>query len=866
MSRAYIHSKCSPRVFYFAQQRLRQASFVSLGKATGQDNHSGLSPPRVNVEDGETPNLRQTSGQRSPNGIGPSQKQQTLKDVDQTLESLFASNQVHPPARSRYSRKPSALTGDRKALSSEMSVGRMSELESRPLIGAPAIALNPPPASRYSRRPIEQAEHLEAKLSNIAEQLLDLQRQLDDESASLEEIWHCCDKIIESPLWKENVRSRILQREDIFSVFQTILREVTRRRSIEVNAMSLSPVNILAAYRRNGAIKFWWHEVLWIQLGNVLRLRAERDLEGPGDAQIIKFGALLQDILQVWMMFMQVHHQPREVEQRTTWNDSANNVLHFPSSPLVTPEAPKKLEGWQALSYMAKDGEAQPALPQQLSLRFQYLLGNATRTRKMSNVAAAAILTLHYLKVFNTVDPSRGRLLAHAEPFMRFLDRVAENVHWDCPGFEFCLQNVAVPSKAIHAARGEWACSPVNAVKSSPSVRKLSGTSMEKTPSIWDGKNIERLLSDLNHIKDSSDAAEAAKLWRRTQPTLNSRGLKDEKVRSNIFARFLTTLFAVRQQDEAVDVWNHMVNTGHKPGLNHWNAMMHGCNSIKDISSLEGIWVRMRESKVQSDNELWTTYIHGVIKAGKWQQGLQLLEQLGREWKTNTLVPSLGPIHGALSGLLQIDKRGMLPTIVAWARSQGLRPTVHTYNILLRPLARSGTPQEIQALLETMAKDDCQPDIFTYTMILNGLVHFEHSPFHTLSQKEQDESINTLLTEMQANNINPTPHTYTTILDGLLDSKYHEPNIPAARKVISRMHTAGIHPPPHIHVILLTYYFSLSPPDLHAIDSLLHTLLHNPSTAPKNLDHVFYDRLISNFANIGEPEKALTFLKRMVAE
>ncbi|KAL9124408.1 MAG: hypothetical protein Q9217_006258 [Psora testacea] len=862
MSTLYICGRCSRRIFLHAQRQLHQATFISLGKANGQDNTSALPPLGVEREDGGTPMLAKDQYQRRLDGLRGSQKQRSPKGVDQVLESLFASNQgQQSPTRSRYSRKPLALWDDKHPLRTMENLSSEPDPSFLPDIDASQIVNSGKLVSRYSNKPVERQDYLETRLFEISQQLRDLQRQLHNETAPIEEIWQSCAKIIESRAWKENARSVVFVQNGTFSVFLDILREVTRRRSIYVDGTSLSPIDVFAAYKRNGALRFWWHEVLWIQLGNILEVRQAESSKDKREIDIGRFGALLRDILQVWMTFVQFYQSLSEIEHRNSPSLSAKNLFHP-----VAPQAQGNHDSWRALSGTPGIGEAMPALPKQLSLRFRAMLGLVTQPQKMNSVAAAAILTLHYIKIFQAEDPSEGSLIADAEPFVRLLDRVALDVSWDCPGFEFCLKNVDVPNNIIDAARNDWARSPIEVVKTLPSLKDLSEATRKKAIFAWTEENIERLFNDLNHIKENSDAAEAAELWRRTKPVLRTNTLKDEHRRGQIFGRFLSTFFNAHQQDKAIEVWNHMVHIGHKPGLNHWNAMMHGCSFKKDISSLNGIWSNILRAKVQPDNQLWTTYIHGVFKTGKWQQGLALLDQLGREWRSTALTPSLAPVHGALSGLLSINKGGMLPTIIQWARSQGLRPTVHTYNILLRPLARSGTPQQMRAHLKTMAKNNCQPDIITYTMILNGLVHSEDSPFHNLTQEVQNATINSILTDMQVNKINPTAHTYTTILDGLLDSKYHEPNISAAQKVINHMNAAGIYPPPHVHVILLTHYFSVSPPNLHAIDGLLHTVLHNPSTAAKKLDHIFYDRLISNFAKIDEYEKALKFLKKMVGE
>ena len=868
MNAPYVCMRCSRRIIFYAHCQLRQSSFIPHDTPTGQGNGVDLPPPGERSNDGTSSKLSKQPDQGTSVGLQGLQNQRIPTDVDRFLKSLFTSNQNQLlPTRSRYSRKEiapaktSIAPVEKAIVTSERKPGHDTDV--------PTIEASPILVSEYPKKSKEKQNRVEVEAFAITQQLVDLQRRLHDESATLEETWQSCDEIIKSHSWKANIRSEKLKGTRSFAIFRDLLREITRRRSISVNGKIIFPVDVIAAYQFGRVLKFWWHDLLWIQLGNILKASQKKDVKEAHNSDAREFEALLQDILQVWKAFMQAYYSFSETGSPLTSKLSGSSLIRFKRSRRGSISAQKELGSWGGLSLIADHKGITPVLPRLLSQRFEALLGTADCGSKLKHVASAAVLTLHYVKVFKAEHPSQSGLLADAEPFVEFLTRVAQDSDWDCPNFKVCLSDVAVATELVDRAAIDWARSPVNAVRNSVLVQDPLVGLRKEEGFTWTEQRIERLFRDLNHIKDSSDATEAAKLWRRVKPVFNPTLLKNAETRNQVFARFLSTLLAARQNEQAIDVWNHMINTGHKPGLNHWNAMMHGCNVSKDFSSLSGIWSNMLRANVQPDNELWATYIHGVIKANKWQQGLGLLEQLGREWKLpkiNTLTPSLGPVHGALSGLLQIGRKGMLSTVIDWARSQGLQPTVHTYNILLRPLARSGTPQEIRAHLETMMKNSCQPDIFTYNMILNGLVHSEHSPFYKLTKEEQNASIESLLKDLRTNNMEPTPHTYNAVLNGLLDSRYHDPNIPAARSIINHMHAAGIYPSPHTHVIVLSYYFSLSPPDLAAIDSLLHTLLHNPSTAPKNLDHIFYDRLIVEFAKIDEYEKALRFMRKMVGE
>ncbi|KAK4693946.1 hypothetical protein P7C71_g3548, partial [Lecanoromycetidae sp. Uapishka_2] len=225
------------------------------------------------------------------------------------------------------------------------------------------------------------------------------------------------------------------------------------------------------------------------------------------------------------------------------------------------------------------------------------------------------------------------------------------------------------------------------------------------------------------------------------------------------------------------------------------------------------------------------------------------------------------PVHAVLSALILTQRSEHNPTVIAWAESQGLQLTTYTFNILLRPLVRSGNQEHIASHLAQMQSHDCPPDVITFTIILNGLVSNPTSTFHSLSPPEQEHTILAMLSEMESHSIPSNTRTYSTLLNGLVgktDPKKAAqtiPNIPAARTILAHMAKRIIAPSPHIYTILITHYFSLTPPDLPAIDSLWASIRHGGQLS--NLDPIFYDRLIEGYANIDEYEKALAFLRRM---
>ncbi len=414
----------------------------------------------------------------------------------------------------------------------------------------------------------------------------------------------------------------------------------------------------------------------------------------------------------------------------------------------------------------------------------------------------------------------------------------------------------------------------------------------------WNLQAFYKRLGEVEVASTRADPEDAINLWVNYVDYLNSDRPKDKDTNSRIFAKFLRTFWAIRCSNEAIGVWNYMVNSGHPPAQLHWSAMLYGCISARDPTSMQDIWRNMLHSKFTPDIGTWAAYIHGLIKLWKWQEGLEALESLGRIWKGKTRtsmpkdrcveqkdtdpldpsIPNLRPVHAALSALVDIKMPELHATIIAWAESQNLCLTTYTFNILLQPLVRRGTEAQVQSHLQQMAAHNCSPDTTTFTIVLNGLVSNKDSSFHSLSPEAQESTIISILKDMEAKGLPANARTYSVLLDGLLNPKPWKEfndlsdadptkttyNVPAARTILMHMQSRNLHPGPHHYTILISHYFASKPPDIAAVGTLWAGILHGGQTPM--MDDIFYDRMIEGYANHGEIEKALKFLRLVPME
>ena len=367
------------------------------------------------------------------------------------------------------------------------------------------------------------------------------------------------------------------------------------------------------------------------------------------------------------------------------------------------------------------------------------------------------------------------------------------------------------------------------------------------------------------------------RLWNSQMPRMCSPLALPSLYTQRLFAEFLTAFFAVSRPDRAIEVWNAMMNSSQTPTQRHWIAMLEGCSKERDLPSLVSIWQRMKAAGVQPNNQAYTIYLGGLLRCRNWQTALNTIEEMGRDWDSvkslepgldsatdpplepdmDRLVPSIVPLNAAIAGFLATGKPDMAEAVRNWAQARNISANTTTYNTLLRWAVRADDSEQVQKLLKEMKACKCQPNIVTFTILLDG--HFR-SPGYSVKHQtaaEQQQLVARVFQDMTEHGIEANPHTYSVMLDGLLRSGSF--NIAAAQAVLAHMSSQGIKPSPHVSTILITHYFACKPPDLAAIDSIWRRMQLEKSS----VDHVFYDRMIEGYGRIGEVDSMLSFLSQM---
>ncbi|MCJ1379534.1 hypothetical protein MMC17_002635 [Xylographa soralifera] len=700
------------------------------------------------------------------------------------------------------------------------------------------------------------------------------------------------------------------------NTLQDLLFKVIHERvSFQGGESSAKLVEMVQVYIASDVMREqWWHMILWQLLAEVTK---SRTISGEGgllssansDAQFQQSLYLLSDVIQIWKIFAKTFGAPSKLSQISDSKSSGNAA--------VAHDHTAQAQDWEGFPSPEAASNLNRGLRPRFSSQFLYYFPKKAESPNTTTLAAAAAMTYVSLRAAEQSSIISKSLAAESKPFMDFVTQIISNTGSDDAAFlsrfSSGLKKRGIVPAVADQLYDEWGSLRQEASdrQGANSGKEAKDTVIERTRRLTNKLAASQEMSSSNDDNEQlmiteeistnmaptapkvpltsnllrqaakeSDVKLALKLWKRQVEQMST----GRNTNASVFVDFLRTFFAVARPDCATEVWNTMCKHGYKPTTAHWITLLEGCKKTQDLASLKSIWRRMEVAEMRNTNQAWTVYISGLLYCKDWHSALDAVDNLVKVWKSlkahtasNTteasfitdermiheadqFTPSIVPINAAISGLLGNRKPHLAQQILTWAISENIKPDTTTFNILLRPAVRHDDTESVQRFLGEMKHHACNPDVVTFTILIDGIFRNPSSAFQVESPEAQQALIVRVFKDMQDSNIKATAQTYSTILDGLLHPKYF--NLPAARAVLARMTDQGIRPTPHIYTILVTHYFSLVPPDLPAIDGLWRRIELENSP----VDHIFYDRMIEGYGRVGAIDKMLAVLRRMPGE
>ncbi|KAH8595804.1 hypothetical protein B0O99DRAFT_621499 [Bisporella sp. PMI_857] len=499
-------------------------------------------------------------------------------------------------------------------------------------------------------------------------------------------------------------------------------------------------------------------------------------------------------------------------------------------------------------------------------------LSPAFPVRQREDIPLVAVAT------FALLIRAGGSILEHAKPLMIAIAQVINS-----PDFNIDL--IFKPSSPVGASilshvKDDWhkiknEAANFSTLSLQPSSHKYTG----RRPATMKHVVHHSRLEDAVHRKDLS---QIDRMWSDASVLpihISSPGIHTAEpvpqgsLSAGMCNHFIQAFMAVRAPSKAIDVWNHMIHNGLAPNLATWNSMLTGCKISRNTSALEDVWGKLVVQGVKPDVHCWTSRVGCLVEGRKPNEALKALDEMGQSWLkaardqygsdakaidlqhvgdiSGIVKPAIETVNAALVGLLRRNRQEDANRILAWAGNFGINPDNTTYNTLLRPIIRDGQVHEAMALLKHMKADGVEADVGTFTTILDEILRYSDGQ----NPEEQRETIANIFEEMAEAGIKANLHTYGTIVYQLLQ---HDNNdFVAVNAVLARMTKEGLKPSQYIYTIFINYYFRQKPPNVDAVRALIKQVLSEDEGA---VDNIFWDRVITGYARIGDTATAMRIL------
>ncbi|KAK0646415.1 hypothetical protein B0T16DRAFT_413384 [Cercophora newfieldiana] len=689
----------------------------------------------------------------------------------------------------------------------------------------------------------------QSQTSNIAlvKDVAELQTMLDRKNASVADAYAFFDKTILPQLRDTDAGGSALQivKKQLATV---LFPKVAHEMSTTFPSTKLPTVTRITQLMVEFGVvgRGTWANLVIALVDYICRLRS-----APGDYTSIQAyetsmaqrDALLHDLLGAWKAFgTPTPNAPESAEAKHTETPITEATDASPPLPSADSAHPREDQKSQRKPYLAN--AFAELFPRFLS---SSLVGP-------SNAALATYALLAHLKNHNQA------IWHKAHPFLEMMRQLLANcsVHTlpnpRAPVFEGCPK--VLDSLLKHFLKGlrnkedtEW--------------RPIS-IPTEKSLSFADRMHKEVGRAIRTRSMAALDAAWET-FWGK-EDVLDAARLEQLREMGEMFNYFIFAYMSMRQTQSSLNIWNSMVKHGIEPTVKTWTSMIKGCTNARNPEGIETIWKRLVTSGTKLDAHAWTARISGLIMSGDLKAGLGALNEMAQIWRerdkpeyTNIAVkPSVEPINAAVVWLLRLDRLPVVKEVLLWAAKQGIEPDIYTFNTMLRPMVREGRTAEVRDVLDMMKTLNVNADAATFTILLEGAM----AGVGSLTPKEQVERVNYIVGEIEAAGFKANMQAYGKMIYILLEEGGPNSDGAAVNAVLSHIWSRGLELSPHIYTMLAEHYFSRDPPDIKAVNALIKLRMLREN---RNVDRVFWERVIKGYCQAGETQRALEIFQNSFA-
>ncbi|KAJ9475286.1 hypothetical protein PHBOTO_005357, partial [Pseudozyma hubeiensis] len=232
----------------------------------------------------------------------------------------------------------------------------------------------------------------------------------------------------------------------------------------------------------------------------------------------------------------------------------------------------------------------------------------------------------------------------------------------------------------------------------------------------------------------------------------------------------LSNFIATGRTDLAMDVWTKFQQRRLVPTPSIWNSLLDGYGRANNPTAAKQTWSTALNSAKQDsssalilpDEQMYTTMINIHFKARETDEAMALLSDMVAKSDRHggRLHVRAETFNAALNGLFLNQRPTQAQTLLDQMLSKGPAPNIGTINTLLRSYARVGDLESIVSSLRLAEKLKLEPDVVTFTTILDALLR--------KGGESATASVVRTLDIMSGMGVQPNVVTYTALIKACL--------------------------------------------------------------------------------------------------
>lgn len=384
-------------------------------------------------------------------------------------------------------------------------------------------------------------------------------------------------------------------------------------------------------------------------------------------------------------------------------------------------------------------------------------------------------------------------------------------------------------------------------------------------------KKCSRIMVDLNDNKiltQLQNASANGHIYRVTSIFNDLKSVSkdtNQKIPETVYVELMNIYNKHNSSKFASDIWNEMISSGVKPGIEAYNSLIITFSKFGEIKSrllkidtLYEDYILKNES-VKANSNTYAALIAAYTNIHEFDKVDQLYNKLlAEQYSTKSMPQKI--IKAYLIGLSKVNVEQSYSLFTELIDQHKFNPDTDIINNYLSIYTKMKKISNVNKVIQLLTKYNLHPDIATYTTLINLMF----SQAKLRGEVVSEETLNQLLQEMEANNINMSFVTYNTILNGLMKDGA---NVAAGRLLFKMLMDQKIIPNRTMLTAMIQGEFASTDGadkfDKYAhIENYFKIYLKTHKSASKNEAQMF-NLMIRNYAYDNNLNKALEYLNKI---